>query len=291
MAEELTRSLRALSERGVPRCAAEVLESARHEAAAESAPRWVLRPAWVAVTAFAATLVVLGGSLWLVAAVRRTALDVGSGWIPEPIGDPAASVSGGWVLIPAIAAAVAIVALIVRYQQLRARKERTMATTIETSPGKQLETAKRNNRWLIVTVVILAVALVALSAWVIYDVASEPETVATADINALYDDYIGARMDADTEAFFDVTTEDYALNSFGVRIPRVEQANAIAVGGDFQLERVGDLVVMGEGPEYFVAAAEQMTLRGADYVGVSAYRVIETEEGLKIAEHSWVGNI
>jgi hypothetical protein len=224
-------------------------------------------------------------------AVRRTALDVGSGWIPEPIGDPAASVSGGWVLIPAIAAAVAIVALIVQYQQSRPRKERAMATTIETSPGEQLETAKRNNRWLIFTVVVLAVALVALGAWVMYDQASQPETAATADINALYDDYVAAWMDADTEAFFDVTTEDYALNSFGMSIPRAEQANTIATSGDLQLERVGDLVVMAEGPDYFVAAAEQITLRGVDYVGVSAYRVIETEEGLKIAEHSWVGNV
>ncbi len=61
--------------------------------------------------------------------------------------------------------------------------------------------------------------------------------------------------------------------------------------GFLTLERVGDLVVMGEGPEFCVAAAEQVTFRGSDYLGISAYRVIETEAGLKIAEPSRLGNL
>lgn len=65
-----------------------------------------------------------------------------------------------------------------------------MATTIETSSAEQLGTMRRSNRRLGVTVVVLAIALVALGAWVMYDLASQPETAATADINTLYDDYL-----------------------------------------------------------------------------------------------------
>lgn len=165
-----------------------------------------------------------------------------------------------------------------------------MATTIETAPAERSEGAQRKSRWLVVTVVVLAVALVALGAWVTYDLVSEPETAATGDINALYDDYNGAWMEADAEAFFDLTTEDYTLNSSGFTFERSDQASTIAGLDDFQVERIGDLVVMGEGP-YFVAAAEQIAYRDADHVGISAYRVIETDEGLKIAEHSFVGNV
>lgn len=56
-------------------------------------------------------------------------------------------------------------------------------------------------------------------------------------------------------------------------------------------QRVGDLVVMGDGPVYYVAVAERVTVADAEYVGVSAYRMIETGDGLKISEHDWVGNL
>ena len=47
MAEELTRSLAALAERGVPRGARVVLEAARADANGQRAPWWVAQPAWV----------------------------------------------------------------------------------------------------------------------------------------------------------------------------------------------------------------------------------------------------
>ena len=131
-----------------------------------------------------------------------------------------------------------------------------------------------------------------MAAWVIYDQASEPETAPSSEISALYNDYVASWYERDTEAFIDLTTEDYALHSFGTTNTREEQAmGIIATPGRVEVELIGDLVVMGDGPEYYVAAAEQAYFGGTDYVGVSAYRVIDTEEGLKIAEHSWVGNL
>ncbi len=48
---------------------------------------------------------------------------------------------------------------------------------------------------------------------------------------------------------------------------------------------------MSDGSEYFVAAAERVTAGGVEYVGVSAFSVIETDEGLKVVEHNWAGNL
>lgn len=253
---------------------------------------WVRRPAWAGLAAFAVTVVVLGGSLALGAAVNQPELDVGSVWIPEAVGEGAATTSGWWLLIPAIAVAIATVAaLIVRNQQVRAKKERTMATTIETTPTEQLKTAERNNRWLVAAVVVLAVALVALGAWVLYDMASEPETAASDEITAVLDDYNAAWNEGDDDAFRELTSEGYTFTSGDTTANRDVQAVSIVASSTFDVRRVGDLVVMGDGPEYFVVAAEEIAYGGGDFVGVSAYRVVETEEGLKVAEHTWVGNL
>ena len=293
MAEELTRSLTTLAERGTPRGAPGVLEGARRDAARLPDPqrRWVVRPAWAAATAFVATLVVLGGSLALGSAMRQPGRDVGSAWVTRA-GRNAAGVTGWWLLIPAIALMVAVAAaLIVRNHQGRTGKDRGMATTIETAPAERVEIPEHNNRWLVVTVILLAVALVALGAWVLFDQASEPATAATDEINTLYDDYLNSWMEGDRAAFFAVTTEDYTLHSFGEVMTRDQQVGAITSVSGVRVERVGDLYVMGEGPEYFVGAAEQVEFGGRDYSGVSAYRVIETDDGLKIVEHNWVGDL
>jgi hypothetical protein len=292
MAEELNRSLTMLAKRGVPRGAERVLENARHRVQGPSVQRKALRPAWVAVTAFSATLLVLGGTQALGMAMRRPGLDVGA--IPRIVGKTTGAASGGWLLIPLISVAVAVVALIVRTHQVRTRKEIAMTTTTtEHAPVEQLEFPRPSNRWLIVTIALLTAALIGLAAWVIYDQASEAETAATSELKTLYDDYVAATTGGDSAAFLEVTTDDYILTSFGITIPRAEQAISIgSAGGTVQsMERIGDLVVMGDGPEYYMTAAEQITYLGKDYVGVSAFRVIETDDGLKVAEHSWVGNL
>lgn len=292
MAEELTRSLMTLAERGVPRGAGAVLADAGDDAVRHPAPPVAQQPAWAATIAFGATMAVLGGSLLFGLAMRHPKSEVGSSWFPETIGGVASTASDWWLLALAIAVALAAVgALIVRNQQHRTRKESTMTTTIE-RPTEQVETTERNNRWLVITVVMLALALLALGAWVIFDQASQPETAATAEVEALYDDYIAAWEDSDTSAFTILATDDYVFTSFGTPFSRDEQVMTIvALWRNPVFELVGDLVVMGAGPEYFVTAAERITIGSAEYFGVSAYRMVDTEDGLKIAEHNWVGNV
>jgi hypothetical protein len=296
MAEELTRSLETLAERGTPRGAAAVLEHARSDAAGSTPvqSRWAMRPAWAAVTAFAATLAVLGGSMVLGMAFRQPARDVGSAWIIEAVDDGTATTAGWWLLLPTIAVAVAVaiaVAIVVRNRQVGSRQERAMATTIDSPPVERLEKVEHSNRRLVVAVVLLAVALVALGAWVMYDLASAPDTAPTDEITAVYDDYLASWVEQDSEAFLGVTTEDYFQTSFGTITTRSERANGLRQPGLSEIERIGDLMVMRDGTTYFVAAAERITFMNVEYVGVSAYRMVETEEGLKIAEHGWIGNL
>lgn len=299
MAEELTQALEALAQRGEPRGPRAVLDSARRDAAHEPAPWWVTQPAWVAIAAFVSTLTVLGGSLAIGLAVQRPARDVGAGWISQSLDEVATTSTTEWLLIPIVAAIIAIAALIVRKHQLETRKERTMATTIDKAPIddlkteqlKTLETTRRNNHWLVATVVLLALALVAMGAWTIYDGTSEPVTAATSEVQSLYDDYLTAWTNADSEAFLDTTTEDFTQTSFGITMSRSDRAGIIRVSTGATVELVGELVVMADGASYYVGAAEKVTFGGSEYEGVSAYRMVETADGLKISEHSWVGNL
>lgn len=289
MAEELTRSLTKLAERGNPRGAADVLFEARRDASRREAPRYRRRPGWAVAAAFAMTIVMVGGALGLGLALREPGSDVGAAWIVDVIGDSATVVSTGWLIIPAIVGSVAI-ALIVR-NKTHARKELAMATITEPTPTKELETTKRNNHWLIIAVVVLAAALLGLGAWVIYDLSTESDIAATSGIDAVYDDYLAAYANGDPDAFVAATTAAYMFRSFGETRTQSEQAATISGLSTLEIQRVGDLVVMGDGPVYYVAVAERVTVADAEYVGVSAYRMIETEDGLKISEHDWVGNL
>ncbi len=101
----------------------------------------------------------------------------------------------------------------------------------------------------------------------------------------------GVWIEADETAFIALTTPDYAFNSAGTADLRDERATGLAAYGGFEVQQVGDLIVMGEGPTYAVAEAETIHYGDTDYGGASVFRVIETEDGLKIAEPTWVGDL
>ncbi len=172
-----------------------------------------------------------------------------------------------------------------------------MATTIDTrateDQGTQnvitLERTRRTNHWLTGAVIVLALALVAMGAWVAYDASSEPVTAATNEVQSLYDDYLAAWTTGDTDAFSDATTEGFVQYSFGNELDRSVVAMNVASGIDVEL--VGDLVMIADGTNYYVAAVEKITFGASDFEGVSAYRLVPTPEGLKISEHTWVGNL
>ena len=169
-----------------------------------------------------------------------------------------------------------------------------MTATIERPTEDRPDTAeRRNNRRLIFTVVALAIALVVLGAWVLYDQAAEPETAAPAAVQELLDDYAAAWNDFDGDAFLALVTEDYSFydgeDTSGATVM------ASTIGGinrlfGLEVERVGDYLSIGDGPFYVTSIAR---ITGApasgdafENIGASSFLVVETADGLKVAAHS-----
>ncbi len=177
-----------------------------------------------------------------------------------------------------------------------------MATTLERSAEK-ITARDEGRRRLVITAVVLAVALVALAAWVIFDRASEPSTAAPEEVVALYDEYNEAWAAADADAFRELTTFDYVFRSSYSSGPayrtsdqildRDEQAAVIFFSspGDVTVETLADLVVVRGSNEYFVSAQEELTVDGQTLVGITAIRMRTDEGVLKVAEHNWVGGL
>lgn len=254
-------------------------------------------PAWVAVGAFVATAVVMGGTFGLGAILTGPTGDIGSGGITGVVGDAAEAASGGWLLIAAVAAVVAISGALIALNRRRGthlEEEDTMATTIEAPPAEATGTAAHNNRGLIITVVVLAVALLAVGAWAIYQQTAESETAGPAAVHELLDDYTAAWDNYDAEAFFALTTESYVHNNG--RTTNGQAATATMIAGmlqatEFKGEQVGDRIVSGDGPPYYVAVVNRLTTGSTPSGdGVSTFVVVDTADGLKVASHVWSGS-
>lgn len=259
-------------------------------------PRRSWHPAWVAVGAFVATVAVLGGTFGLGAVLTGPTGDIGSGGVTGAVREATEAASGGWLLIAAIAAVVAIGGALIglkRRQGTHLEEEDTMATTIEAPPAKKTGTADHNNRGLIITVVVLAVALLALGAWAIYQQTAESETAGPAAVNELLDDYGAAWDNYDGEAFLALTTADYVHDNGSTTYDQAGTATLISgtLGGmSFQAEQVGDRIVSGDGP-YYTAAVDRL-INGSTQTGdgISTIVVVDTPDGLKVASHTWTGS-
>ena len=78
----------------------------------------------------------------------------------------------------------------------------TMEETID-KPMRTIETVTRNNRWLILAVVVLLAVIVAAGAWLLID------NFVTSDVERLIADYGVAAETNDTEAFASLLTDDF----------------------------------------------------------------------------------
>lgn len=165
-----------------------------------------------------------------------------------------------------------------------------MATTTEKRPQEPLRTVERRSRGLVFTIVVLAIALAAAGAYVLFDLLSEPATQATGEVREVVDEYLAAWEENDSATFLALTTEDYVFVSQGVTFDQAQRAELIEGLGSFRVARTGELVMMGESPEFFLTTAEEISYGGTDHVGISTFRIVETTDGLKIAEHNWTGD-
>jgi ketosteroid isomerase-like protein len=257
-----------------------------------------LRPIWAAAAAFVGTVAVLGGSLALGFTVRRPALHAGSGSFTETLSDVTETRPASWLFIAAIAVAVGLVgALIVKNHQRRTRKEKTMARTMEAPTIESPETAERTNRRLVWAVVGLAVALIVLGAWSLYSQAVEPETVPPAPVRELLDEYHAAWNNHDGDAFRELTTDDYMYATADGEFTQAQMARTIggeAAARNFKVGIIGDATATAGAP-YYVAVVNMAETTDAGGTttkrnGVSTFVIVETDDGLKVTEHRFVGD-
>ena len=180
MAEELYRALTILAERGVTRGAARVLENARRNSGsrtdAHDSLSWRRRPAWVTAAAFAATLIVFGGSLAFGIALRDETLDAGSFF--NAVEEAATTPTGAeWLIVLLVAVSIAAVAFMVASRRVKIEKETDMTATLEKAHTEPQNSPERRGRWLLVTIVALTVGLAVVWWFGLRDGSSPPEPV------------------------------------------------------------------------------------------------------------------
>ncbi|NNC93445.1 MAG: hypothetical protein HKN80_13230 [Acidimicrobiia bacterium] len=175
--------------------------------------------------------------------------------------------------------------------------------TALTTPPEQvditlLDQARSRNRLLTITVTGLALALLSLGVWVIYDQATSPETAVTEEIQTLVDDYLAAWNNYDEEALLQLVTADYTLDMVGRADSLALQAeeasalfNTLEADG-WNEAAIGEPIMTGEGP-WFVALVEHFTSPGygpEGAEGVSTFTIVDDGGTLRVARHDYVGN-
>jgi hypothetical protein len=272
----------------------------------QPSPGWRMSPRFATGFGFAVTVFVIGGSLALGLALRRQGGDEGSGASLLDVGADSPA-STGWGAL-AIAAALVVVALVLMVLALRSarrgisrnRKEKVMATTIDSpTVDDKLTDAHRTNRWLIAGVIVLAVALVALGAWVISDLTASNTTEPPAEVQALLDDYTASWNAYDGDAFLGTVGDGYVFfDDHTVARNAEATARTILVGEPFgfSTELVGDrvFVVNRDGDEYVGSVPNVLGTNSAPESadGISVFRIHNFPDvGWKVIYHAYVGEL
>lgn len=149
---------------------------------------------------------------------------------------------------------------------------------------------------------VLALAVIALAAWVIVERGSDADSAVPEDIEALIDDYLEAWEQRDEEAMTSLVTLDFVVNEYYYErsIDRVFRTEVISddlegvlnVGfspsREWTTEQVGDPIIVGDGP-WFVAIGENWILDTWRADGMAHYVIVQENGELKIANHYWAG--
>ena len=158
--------------------------------------------------------------------------------------------------------------------------------------------ALRERRFLVIAAVVLAIALVSLTARAVYDQGS---TSPDEEIEQLLDDYLAAWEAQDEVAVRSATTADFVINEYiytddvaGFRLfdhinDDIDGLVSEGLRYPWSNELVGDdRIVTGEGP-WFVSVEENWQLTGYLLEGQANYTIVEVDGVLKIANHYWAG--
>jgi hypothetical protein len=165
-----------------------------------------------------------------------------------------------------------------RIAKTRERRKKKMQT-IE-RPVAPVEKLARNNRYLIIGLVVAVLLAAGFGAWLIVD---NTRTNIEADIVALLDDYGAAWEANDGTAVLALMTEDGAvLAGNGVTYRGDALRTTIDTIGDFPLEPTGDLVIYEGVTGWHVASADEH--------GMELFKIVEQDGTMLISFHeTWRG--
>jgi len=259
-------------------------------------PSW-LHGVWVAAASATAVLVFVGGVVagrWLLGAgsVLDAAFGAGGPLRPATPADVSvlalvvAGAGGSTVLL------TAALTLLWRWRKsngrsvnMKARGEvmETMEKTID-KPERTIETVTRNNRWLILAVVVLLAVIVAAGAWLLVD------NLVLSDIEQIVEDSAVAMNAHDVDAYMALHSSDTLFTTMINGQSTVfdgEQALRAWFNGIFDswyTEATGEVVVSGE----YVAFPNTVGWDGLP--GYEGMLVVRVQDGL-ITERHFVGQV
>ncbi len=251
-------------------------------------PSW-LHGVWIAATAAAAVLVFVGGVVagrWLLG--PGSVLDVafgGSGLFravtPADVSVLAlvvAGASGGAVLL----ATTLTLAWRWRKRNGRAAKLEARGEVMETmekaidKPMRTIETVTRNNRWLILALVVLLTVIVAAGAWLLVD------NLVLSDMEALVEEHQAAFAANDFAAWSATVTDDFTEfdSNAGMTysLAQMEQRMTQFRSQGFAVEQLGPMSVNGA----WVSIPQSVTFM--DVLEFDCFSLYEIQEGL-IKQH------
>ncbi len=167
-----------------------------------------------------------------------------------------------------------------RIAKSRERRKKKMQT-IE-KPVAPVEKLARNNRYLIIGLVVAVLLAAGFGAWLIVD---NTRTGIEADIVALLDDYGAAWEANDGAAVLALLTEDGAVLAGNGRTYRGDElAFEVDNLGEFPLEPIGDLVIHERVTGWYVAFADEH--------GMEVFNIVEQDGTMLIRFHeTWRGGL
>jgi hypothetical protein len=176
-------------------------------------------------------------------------------------------------------------------------KEAIMTTSIDRSKtvaDSGQETLERRNRGLEIAVVILTILVLGLGAWIIYDYTQGSAFAPSAEIEQLVDDYHDAWNNYDGEAFLATTREGYTFTSSAAgTFDRAEQLDVIEKtlpSYDWEVERLDDPMVIGDGPWWYVSFPVQTSDNLRDSInGMTVLTVVDFDGTYLVAGHVFIG--
>ena len=263
-----------------------------------------LRPAWAAVGAFAATIAALGGLAAILSIAEMFSGEFGSD-AADVIQTDGATV-GLWLVAGLVAAvAAAAVTWLVRRptrdeepQEEERGKVRVMQTIDDTSANTTTE-PRAPSRWPIVLIVLLAIAVVGLIAWMTLSMRPNSPTAAPAEIVELMEGYTAAFNAHDADALEEFVTSGYRIRSTDFEYDVDGLRQSLMAQFDAWGWKVAD-----DGPYYAIASRPDdelattlyvtseggvVTRESGDHGQQGIFRVVRVNGEYLVAEHYFMG--